>query len=83
MGQEDEEREGREAIVPSFERIGMAHPRVVRATKRWVLAPWFRRPQSSRGIVSRVFLASALAPHIAGLLLSGAVGLLLISELIR
>lgn len=39
--------EGRAAIVPIFDRHGMAHPRVVRATRRMGLAPWFQRLQAS------------------------------------
>ena len=42
-----EANEGRAAIVPTFDRHGMAHPRVVRATRRMGLAPWFKRLQAS------------------------------------
>lgn len=38
-----EELEGREAIIPVYDRVGMAHPRVVRAKRRDGLAPWFKR----------------------------------------
>jgi hypothetical protein len=38
----DEEPEARAALVPVFDRHGMAHPRVVRATRRIGTARWFR-----------------------------------------
>lgn len=46
-GDDPEANEERAAIVPIFDRHGMAHPRVVRATRRMGLAPWFKRLQAS------------------------------------